>query len=405
MGMGKTIQAIALICANRPAPQRGVGDFSQGRPPCRATLIVTPTSAMMQWKEEITRHTEPGAVSVFVFHEKRTGVTAQQLAEHDVVLTTYPVVEAEWRKIINRHKVPCQYCGRKFLRRRLVVHQKFFCGPDAVRSLRLQKTEKKRKRAMAKGMRTLRITKGSGNSDEEDGEEDDDEDDEEDAEEEKESSARTSRRASIPTPSTLYRELMQSAGRKAHSMFTPKTSLDPEDAAQDQQQQQPSRKQQKSRGSESRAAVKAEARPPKQECIDVEVVQPDTAASSSRATDGAWFAGLDQELQLCIKGKALETLTVPTLRDVCRGLGLPAAAKRKEELVQRILEHTGGPAAPAAVKAEECVTGRRPSTSAPPLANTAESDSDVVIVRRTRSSNPPAMKKAKPEPPSSPIPQ
>lgn len=194
---------------------------------------------MMQWKEEITRHTEPGAVSVFVFHEKRTGVTAQQLAEHDVVLTTYPVVEAEWRKIIarapsvpafalfppahptqsnckppllrsiyglskpitndalstagvllyislqcnvaedrglfrlaalplgreplcNRHKVPCQYCGRKFLRRRLVVHQKFFCGPDAVRSLRLQKTEKKRKRAMAKGMRTLRITKGSG---------------------------------------------------------------------------------------------------------------------------------------------------------------------------------------------------------------------------------------------------
>ena len=47
-----------------------VGDFSatqlvNGRVPSRATFIVTPTSAMMQWKEEILNHTEAGALKVW----------------------------------------------------------------------------------------------------------------------------------------------------------------------------------------------------------------------------------------------------------------------------------------------------------------------------------------------------
>jgi hypothetical protein len=39
------------------------------------------------------------------FHAARKGVTAEKLCEYDVVLTTYPVVEAEYRSIINATKV------------------------------------------------------------------------------------------------------------------------------------------------------------------------------------------------------------------------------------------------------------------------------------------------------------
>ena len=33
------------------------------------------------------------------------------------VLTTYPVVENEWRRQIDKHKVPCKHCARLFLPR------------------------------------------------------------------------------------------------------------------------------------------------------------------------------------------------------------------------------------------------------------------------------------------------
>ena len=39
------------------------------------------------------------------FHAARKGVTAEVLSQYDVVLTTYPVVEAEYRSIINASKV------------------------------------------------------------------------------------------------------------------------------------------------------------------------------------------------------------------------------------------------------------------------------------------------------------
>ncbi len=61
------------------------------------TLLLSCGVLSSQW------HTEPGALSVLVYHGQRAGITAEKLAEFDVVLTTYPVVEAEWRAIINRY--------------------------------------------------------------------------------------------------------------------------------------------------------------------------------------------------------------------------------------------------------------------------------------------------------------
>ena len=54
MGMGKTIQMIALLLA---APAHG-----------KPTLVVCPTVALMQWQQEIVRHTEPNALPVTVYY-------------------------------------------------------------------------------------------------------------------------------------------------------------------------------------------------------------------------------------------------------------------------------------------------------------------------------------------------
>jgi DNA repair protein RAD16 len=72
MGMGKTIQTIALLLAE-----------PRGKP----NLVVAPTVALMQWKSEIETHTNNG-LSVGLFYGQNRSVTAKQLKEYDVVLTT-----------------------------------------------------------------------------------------------------------------------------------------------------------------------------------------------------------------------------------------------------------------------------------------------------------------------------
>lgn len=72
MGMGKTIQTIALLMAE-----------PKGRP----NLVVAPTVALMQWKSEIETHTNNG-LSVCLFYGGNRSVSAKELVKYDVVLTT-----------------------------------------------------------------------------------------------------------------------------------------------------------------------------------------------------------------------------------------------------------------------------------------------------------------------------
>ena len=76
-----------------------------------------------------------------------------------MVLTTYAVVENEYRAIIDKMKVVCQYCSKRFLPRTLLVHQQYFCGPAAELTEKLKKREKKQKVAAEKAMVTLKIKK------------------------------------------------------------------------------------------------------------------------------------------------------------------------------------------------------------------------------------------------------
>jgi len=428
MGMGKTIQAISLICANRPealpeAPAAGAR--VNGRVASRTTFIVTPTSAMMQWRDEIKAHTQEGALKILCYYEKRKGITAEILSQYDVVLTTYPVVEAEWRVIINKYKVECEWCGKRFLQRRLVVHQRFFCGPDAERSDKLKKTEKKRHEAIKKGMRTLRITK---------------EGQEEDSEWEEEEEARpVLKTRSTPTPAALYQELMQSAGRKAYSMYTNKATIMSHEEEAGPEEHSPPKRQKTSPAKRMKLEV------PEPDVVSItssrstngaaspKSSRSEASPTSSRGPDPAWLEGPDATLLTRIQTAALDTLSVPILKELCRRLGLPPTCKRKAELVERVLaEHqrrhpqgeaeagldpAGNEVAPASTtleggEDEEPGRGRqtRAATRAarqltsPPTSNdtrTSGSDSDVVIVRRPRTAatlKAPPVKKPKVEP-------
>lgn len=81
MGMGKTIQMISLIMDN----------ISNS-----PTLVVAPTVALMQWKNEIDEHTG-GRLKAYVFHGSNRTNNVADINGYQVVLTTYSVLESVYR--------------------------------------------------------------------------------------------------------------------------------------------------------------------------------------------------------------------------------------------------------------------------------------------------------------------
>ncbi|KAF8308831.1 hypothetical protein DL93DRAFT_2063577 [Clavulina sp. PMI_390] len=80
MGMGKTVQMLGLLSSDRRKPN----------------LIVAPTVAIMQWRNEIETHTT--GFSVCVWHGGSREKKISDIAKHDIVLTTYAVLESAFRK-------------------------------------------------------------------------------------------------------------------------------------------------------------------------------------------------------------------------------------------------------------------------------------------------------------------
>jgi DNA repair protein RAD16 len=67
MGMGKTIQIISLLVTDGHKPN----------------LVVAPTVAIMQWKNEIEAHTE--GMKVLVWHGSGRETDVKALMKYDVV--------------------------------------------------------------------------------------------------------------------------------------------------------------------------------------------------------------------------------------------------------------------------------------------------------------------------------
>ena len=161
------------------------------------TLVVCPSSAMMQWRDEIYRCATNGSVKVFLYYQNyRKKIKPRDLLKYDVVLTTYAVLEYDYRRQVNKQKVSCQYCNKLYLPRKLVLHNQYFCGPNSMRTAKQQKTERSRKSALEKAKVTLKITKKKPVT-----------------------NNKKKRKAKMPTPSAIYKELMEDANREAVPMY------------------------------------------------------------------------------------------------------------------------------------------------------------------------------------------
>jgi DNA repair protein RAD16 len=162
MGLGKTLQSIVTILDNRPLLQHsspgakhppsapdlseriaeeklwseGLADwknememinvpkslFPNGKGKKAAggaragTLVICPVIALYQWRTEIEKFTENGTLTVGIYHgPNRAKETPRELLQkYDIVLTTYQVLELDFRKMTSPNKVKCPNCGGKF---------------------------------------------------------------------------------------------------------------------------------------------------------------------------------------------------------------------------------------------------------------------------------------------------
>ncbi|KAJ2486455.1 hypothetical protein IWW37_005614 [Coemansia sp. RSA 2050] len=86
MGLGKTVQALSLLMAHPPT--------SGGS---HSTLVVAPVAAVDHWKTEAETRVQPGVLKVLVYHRLKKLPTPQELAQYDVVVTTYGTLVVDWR--------------------------------------------------------------------------------------------------------------------------------------------------------------------------------------------------------------------------------------------------------------------------------------------------------------------
>ncbi|KAF3626543.1 putative (-)-germacrene D synthase-like [Capsicum annuum] len=148
MGMGKTIQAIALVLAKRELEKKAncKSSLSSSSPSTRqelsavkGTLILCPLVAVLQWVTEINRCTVEGSNKILVYHGSNRRKLLNSIEEYDFVVTTYSTVEAEYRKNVLAPKQKCKWCGKAYYEEKLPIHLKRFCGPDGVRPAKQSK--------------------------------------------------------------------------------------------------------------------------------------------------------------------------------------------------------------------------------------------------------------------------
>ena len=91
MGLGKTLSILSLItddvswCVAR--------EWANQKPyRSRATLLVCPLSTIANWEEQLHRHVEPGVLKHYVYHGPNRTQKIDELAQYDLVITTYPTV-------------------------------------------------------------------------------------------------------------------------------------------------------------------------------------------------------------------------------------------------------------------------------------------------------------------------
>jgi len=90
MGLGKTIQALALMVSRK-----------SDNPTCKTTLVVAPVALMKQWEREIKsklRSASNHRLSTYILHGAKRQVEWRKLKTFDVVLTTFGTLATELKR-------------------------------------------------------------------------------------------------------------------------------------------------------------------------------------------------------------------------------------------------------------------------------------------------------------------
>ncbi|GAB2274904.1 hypothetical protein Dimus_009674 [Dionaea muscipula] len=156
MGMGKTVQAIALVLSKRQITR---AICAASRPPSlpsssnvhqeiNCTLVICPVAAVLQWVNEINRFTSKESTKVLVYHGANREKCLQDFSGYDFVITTYSIVEVDYRKYVMPPKQRCQWCEKSFRERQMAVHLRYFCGPNAIRTEKQSKQDRKGKNCL-----------------------------------------------------------------------------------------------------------------------------------------------------------------------------------------------------------------------------------------------------------------
>ncbi|TAQ90570.1 hypothetical protein B7494_g1097 [Chlorociboria aeruginascens] len=82
MGLGKTVQTLACMVGNPP----GQGDLKHG---VKATLIVVPSSVILQWLDEIRLHVKEKIFPKIMHYKTSANIPLSVLEDLDIVLTSY----------------------------------------------------------------------------------------------------------------------------------------------------------------------------------------------------------------------------------------------------------------------------------------------------------------------------
>ncbi|KAJ4300436.1 hypothetical protein N0V88_003111 [Collariella sp. IMI 366227] len=132
MGLGKTLSILSLITKTLDAAERwsqlppvqpiaperrqqnpmsrfevpkpAAFDLSPVRCNGKATLLVCPLSTVTNWEEQIKQHIQPGAITYHIYHGTNRIKDPVQLAQFDLVITTYGSLTSELNARIKRKR-------------------------------------------------------------------------------------------------------------------------------------------------------------------------------------------------------------------------------------------------------------------------------------------------------------